>query len=80
MFYHAANEGLVDPASSVQIGIRTYNADSHGFSIFSTEDVVELGTDALVKEVRRASARNRLTSLSISIALIRRWRQEPERL
>ena len=52
MFYHAANEGLVDPASSVQIGIRTYNADSHGFSIFSAEDVVDLGTDVLVKKVR----------------------------
>ncbi|HSH43486.1 MAG TPA: arginase family protein, partial [Arenicellales bacterium] len=32
MFYHAVNEGVVDPAASVQIGIRTHNSDPMGFT------------------------------------------------
>jgi hypothetical protein len=33
MFWHAAKEGLVDPAHSVQIGLRTTNDDTLGFNI-----------------------------------------------
>lgn len=52
MFYHAARQGLVDPAKSVQIGIRTYNDETHGFNIFSSEDVNGMGVDALLKKTR----------------------------
>ena len=52
MFYHAAKEGLVDPAHSVQIGIRTYNPEDHGFNILSAEDVAEQGVAATVKQIR----------------------------
>lgn len=51
MFYHAAKLGLVDPTTSVQIGIRTYNADSHGFNIFTAEEVNEIGLEKLVSSV-----------------------------
>ena len=30
MFYHAIKEGLIDPSSSVHIGLRTPNPDTHG--------------------------------------------------
>jgi agmatinase len=33
MFFHAAKEHLVDPARSIQIGMRTFNADRHGFDV-----------------------------------------------
>ncbi len=52
MFYHAAKQGLVDPTHSVQIGIRTYNEDTHGFNIYSAEDVQAMGVEAVVKKVK----------------------------
>ena len=55
MFYHAAKDGLIDPAHSVQIGIRTTNPDSHGFNILDAPWVHDNGIDAVV-----ASARERL--------------------
>ena len=33
MFYHAAREGIIDPATSAQVGIRTTNDDPMGFTI-----------------------------------------------
>ena len=36
MFYHAPREGLVDPAHSIQLGIRTeYDPDDHEFMVLS---------------------------------------------
>jgi agmatinase len=37
MFWHAAQEGVVAPARSVQLGMRTHNADTHGFNVFSAD-------------------------------------------
>lgn len=51
MFYHAAKEGLIAPARSAQIGIRTYNDDSHGFNIFSAEAVRNEGVRNIVQRV-----------------------------
>lgn len=58
MFYHAAQQGLVDPTTSVQIGIRTFNPETHGFTVFSAEAVAELGIAALVERVRRIVGTN----------------------
>lgn len=33
MFFHAAREGLVDPAISIQLGMRTRNPHTHGFEV-----------------------------------------------
>lgn len=52
MFYHAVQQGLVDPERSVQIGIRTYNEKTHGFNIFSAEDVQELGPQEIAQRTR----------------------------
>lgn len=33
MFFHAAKQGIVDVAHSIQLGMRTHNADTHGFDV-----------------------------------------------
>jgi agmatinase len=53
MFWHAAREGLVDPAHSVQIGLRTTNDDTLGFNVLDAPWVMENGIDAVVTECRR---------------------------
>jgi len=40
MFYHALKEGLVDPATSIQIGIRTTNDSTHGVKIIHAPEVM----------------------------------------
>jgi len=52
MFWHAAREGLVDPAASVQVGIRTYNAETHGFTILDAPWVHRHGVEAVIERVR----------------------------
>jgi len=52
MFYHAVQEGLVDPASSVQIGLRTRNEETLGFNILDADWVHEHGISAAVLETR----------------------------
>jgi len=53
MFWHAAREGLVDPAHSVQIGLRTTNDDTMGFNVLDAPWVHEHGIDAVIEETRR---------------------------
>lgn len=56
MFWHAVQEGLVDPARSVQIGIRTTNDDTLGFNILDAPWVHERGIEAVVTETKRVLA------------------------
>ena len=55
MFYHAPLEGLIDPAASVQVGIRTdYNQKNHGFTVLDASWVNNHSVDdciARIKEV-----------------------------
>ena len=53
MFWHAARQGYLDPATSVQIGLRTVNEDTMGFNIFDAPFVHRHGADAVIAEVRR---------------------------
>jgi agmatinase len=48
MFWHAVKEGLIDPASSVQIGLRTNNEDALGFNILDAPWVHENGIRAVI--------------------------------
>ena len=43
MFYKAVREGLIDPARSVQVGIRTWNDDTMGMKVLSAPWVHEHG-------------------------------------
>jgi agmatinase len=53
MFYKAVKMGLVDPARSVQIGIRTHNEDTLGVNIIDAREVHEIGA---AEVARRAKA------------------------
>lgn len=53
MFYHAVREGLVDPEHSVQIGIRTHNGDTHGFTVLDADWVRDNGVAGTVAEILR---------------------------
>ncbi|HEY5655645.1 MAG TPA: agmatinase [Woeseiaceae bacterium] len=52
MFYHAAQEGIIDPASSIQVGLRTHNDDTHGFNICDAPWVHKHGIEATVQAIR----------------------------
>ena len=53
MFYHAIEEGLIIPERSVQIGIRTFNADRRGMTWLDANWVHANGPEATVSEVKR---------------------------
>lgn len=53
MFWHAAREGLVDPARSVQIGLRTTNDDHQGFKVLDARQVHQQGCEAIVAAIRQ---------------------------
>lgn len=52
MFYKAVKEGLIDPTTSVQVGIRTHNADTLGVNIIDAREVHEAGPAAVAAKVR----------------------------
>jgi len=52
MFYKAVKLGLVDPARSVQVGIRTDNPDPLGVQIIDAREVHERGVAAAVEKIR----------------------------
>jgi agmatinase len=58
MFYKAAKEGIVDPASSIQIGIRTTNDDTLDYEIVSAIDVHEQSLAATIERVRNRVGNN----------------------
>lgn len=52
MFLRALREGIIDPARSVQIGLRTYNSDDHGFTILGAPWVHREGIPAVIDVIR----------------------------
>ncbi|MGB3146158.1 MAG: arginase family protein, partial [Paracoccaceae bacterium] len=52
MFYKAVKAGLVDPARSVQIGIRTVTDDFMGVNVIDARTVHEKGTDWVVARAK----------------------------
>ena len=53
MFYWAAKYGLVDPQTSVQIGLRTTNHDTMGFNVIDAGKVHDEGVGPTVETARR---------------------------
>jgi len=53
MFFHAVRDGLVDPATSVQVGLRTQNDDTLGFNVLDGPWVQENGIAAVIRETRK---------------------------
>ncbi len=52
MFYKAVRQGLIDPARSVQVGIRTTNPDTLGITVIDARTVHEQGPGAVVRRIR----------------------------
>ena len=52
MFYKAVKSGIVDPATSVQVGIRTTNEDTMGVNIIDAREVHEKGPQATVAKLK----------------------------
>lgn len=59
MFRRAAEDGVLDPARSIQIGLRTTNDDPMGFAIRDAIAVHEEGIDAAVAHIREVVGTNR---------------------
>lgn len=66
MFYKAVKAGLVDPARSVQVGIRTTNEDTLGVNIIDAREVHEAGPVATAQKIRSILG-NHPTYLSFDI-------------
>lgn len=52
MFHSAAQTGIVNPATSTQIGIRTVNEDTLGFHIVSAADVYQMSASDIAGQIR----------------------------
>ncbi len=52
MFFWAAKYGIVDPKTSVQIGLRTTNPDTLGFNVVDAPWVHANGIDAVIEKTR----------------------------
>ena len=52
MFYWAAKNGIVDPATSVQVGLRTSNKDTLGFNIIDAPQVHASKEATIIRQIR----------------------------
>lgn len=53
MFYHAHNEGLINPEKSVQIGIRTaYNETGHGFNVLEAPQANDMRAEQIASFIK----------------------------
>jgi agmatinase len=59
MFFHAARLGYVDPAYSIQLGMRTHNAETHGFRVLDARELHAQGVDAAIAAVRERVGRRK---------------------
>jgi agmatinase len=54
MFHFAPLEGLIDPAKSVQIGIRTeYTVKNHPFTVIDAADANDRSAASIVEQIKR---------------------------
>jgi agmatinase len=52
MFHHAPSEGLIDPAATIQVGIRTqYDRDAHPFAVLDADSANEGTVDEIVARI-----------------------------
>lgn len=52
MFYHAIRDGLIDPGSSIQLGLRTPNPDRHGMEIVDAFETLRSSPMELARRIR----------------------------
>ena len=68
MFRRAADEGLVDPARSVQIGMRTPN-ETYGFNVVHADELFARGVDAVAERCHEIVG-DRPTYLTVDIDVL----------
>lgn len=56
MFYHATREGVIDAEHSVQIGIRSGNPDTHGFTVLDADYMIETPVPEIVVRIEEITA------------------------
>ncbi len=59
MFRRAHQEGLINSAKSVQVGIRTKNTETYGYHILHAPWVFKNGPEATVAEIKRITGHNK---------------------
>ena len=52
MFYKAVKSGIIDPKTSVQVGIRTTNEDTLGVNIIDAREVHEKGPAKVAQKIK----------------------------
>lgn len=52
MFFHGIAEGLIDPARSIQVGIRSGNEESHGVMILDVDAVIDAPPNETAAAIR----------------------------
>jgi agmatinase len=60
MFYHAAKEGLILPESSVQVGLRTHNDDTHGFNIINADEAINCSAEEITNQIKEIVGSNKV--------------------
>lgn len=56
MFYHGAQEGVIDTVHSVQIGIRSGNPETHGFTVLDADYMCETPVPEIVARIEEVTA------------------------
>lgn len=56
MFFHAVQEGVIDAAHSVQIGIRSGNPESHGITVLDADYMCDTPVPAIVARIGAVTA------------------------
>ncbi|MEY3373128.1 MAG: agmatinase, partial [Pseudomonadota bacterium] len=52
MFYQAAKTGIVDPSRSIQLGMRTFNEEKHGYEVLDARWLHRNGIDAALAAIK----------------------------
>lgn len=56
MFYHGVRDGSIAAEQSVQIGIRSGNPESHGFTVLDADYMIETPVDEIVTRIEAVTA------------------------
>lgn len=58
MFWHAAQDGTVDSARSIQLGMRTHNPDTHGYNVYDADWVHDHSAAQAIAKIRETVGDN----------------------
>lgn len=59
MFYQAVQNGIVDPSRSIQLGMRTFNDETHGYQVLDARWLHEYGVAKAVDAIKQRVGKNK---------------------